>query len=170
MFPLNTADDFWLNVQKGDGCWIWTGARLKAGYGRIRWQRKQSLAHRVAWVVVNGEIGDGLCVLHRCDNPPCVRPEHLFLGTKTENIADRHLKGRSASGDRNGSRTKPERLARGEANHKSILTAANVVEARRLRRTTGISFNKLAKQFSVSVYCVRSAVIGKTWRHIGEII
>jgi len=106
--PPNLDVRFWLRVQKSDTCWEWTGARLKYGLlsvkGRPRW------AHRVSWVLTYGTIPPGLCVLHHCDNPPCVRPDHLFLGTTLENIADRDRKGRQARGDRSGVRLHPECL------------------------------------------------------------
>ena len=75
-------------------CIEWSGRRNEKGYGYTGNGRR---AHRVAWEVVNGAIPDGLCVLHRCDNPPCVRVEHLFLGTQRENIADRQAKGRTVN-------------------------------------------------------------------------
>ena len=75
-------------------CIEWSGRRNEKGYGYTGNRRR---AHRVAWEVVNGAIPDGLCVLHRCDNPPCVRVEHLFLGTQRENIADRQAKGRTVN-------------------------------------------------------------------------
>lgn len=98
-------------------CLEWQGARLR-GYGRVRRAGRMQYAHRVAWEEVNGPIPDGLLVLHRCDNPPCVRPEHLFLGTDADNARDKAEKGRGNSprGDAHGSKTKPESRARGNAN------------------------------------------------------
>lgn len=86
---------FWANVDKtlGHGpqgtCWVWTACAIK-GYGYI----SRTLAHRVSWEIHNSPIPEGLCVLHKCDNPPCVNPEHLFLGTKKDNILDAVAKGR----------------------------------------------------------------------------
>lgn len=94
--PRPLEPRFWANVQKGDGCWKWTGATRHA-YGVIcKTGRRQSYAHRVAWEIQRGPIPVGLCVLHRCDNPLCVRADHLFIGTQLENIADRSSKGRTA--------------------------------------------------------------------------
>ena len=84
---------FWEKVDKHaeGGCWVWTGTRQVFGYGiSLRYR----LAHRVSWEIANGPIPDGLWVLHRCDNPPCVNPAHLFLGTQTENMRDMTAKGR----------------------------------------------------------------------------
>ena len=82
-----------------DGCWNWNGYRNKTGYGFTRIGGRGSkgiLAHRLSWVLHHGEIPEGLHVLHKCDNPSCVNPNHLFLGTNLDNIKDRTAKGRSS--------------------------------------------------------------------------
>lgn len=81
---------FWLKVTKTDTCWLWTGRRDKNGYGKVG----AALSHRVFWELHNGHIPDGLYVLHHCDNPPCIRPTHLFLGTQADNVRDMAAKGR----------------------------------------------------------------------------
>ena len=85
---------FWAKVEKTDWCWIWTGARSQFGYGNLTTNGKQENAHRVSWEIHFGPIPDGMRVLHACDNPPCVRPFHLFLGTQKDNNRDRETKGR----------------------------------------------------------------------------
>jgi hypothetical protein len=88
------AERFWARVEKSGECWLWTGARLQKGYGSIRIANRAFSTHRVA-MALNGAIPpDDMAVLHRCDNPPCVRPEHLFLGTQADNMADMIKKGR----------------------------------------------------------------------------
>jgi hypothetical protein len=82
----------------GDGCWEWTGYRTRAGYGQIGNGRKLVAAHRAAWASANGEIPAGMLVRHRCDNPPCCRPDHLELGTNQDNVQDAVDRGRTARG------------------------------------------------------------------------
>ena len=89
-------DRFWarVDVQKGDACWQWVAGRDADGYGAISHNRIQLKAHRLSWELENGPIPERICVLHHCDNPSCVRPDHLWLGTQAENMADRNQKGR----------------------------------------------------------------------------
>ncbi len=96
---MNTVTDrFWSKVVKTDSCWKWTGCK-KDGYGRINRGARglgSDYAHRVSWLMHNGAIPEGLCVLHRCDNPECTNPGHLFLGTKKDNSRDMISKKRGA--------------------------------------------------------------------------
>ena len=92
---MTVAARLWKRVERTPGCWLWTGYRRTTGYGRIGFRGRIDYAHRVAWVVAKGEIPDGMCVLHKCDNPACVRPAHLWLGTQRENMIDKGRKGRS---------------------------------------------------------------------------
>lgn len=95
----NKVMRFWNRVNKTeDGCWEWTGSKLPTGYGHLKFDNIQTYAHRVSWSLCVGEIPDGLCVLHHCDNPCCVKPDHLFLGTMLDNMHDRDAKGRNNKG------------------------------------------------------------------------
>ncbi len=99
------ADRFWSKVLKTDTCWLWKSGTNSHGYGRFQYFTRLErpglgrdlYAHRVAWLLTNGPIEDGLNVLHHCDNPPCVNPAHLFLGTQTDNMQDCGRKGRASA-------------------------------------------------------------------------
>ena len=86
--------NFWKRVVMGTGCWEWAGKRTSLGYGRLKVGPRYWYAHRRAWVLAKGPIPSGMRVCHRCDNPSCVRPDHLWLGTQTDNVRDMMTKGR----------------------------------------------------------------------------
>jgi hypothetical protein len=92
---------FWLRVKKTDGCWLWTGRKAYWGYGSVQLYAgaPRTGAHRASWQIHYGKIPEGLWVLHKCDNPQCVRPDHLFLGTNTDNMRDCWAKGRGKAPD-----------------------------------------------------------------------
>lgn len=106
MRPIDLATRFWSKVLKTDGCWLWMGARHPQGYGNIGLPKDENgrypigKAHRVSWELHNGPIPAGLLVMHRCDNPPCVNPDHLFVGTVGDNVRDSASKGRLRPGGR----------------------------------------------------------------------
>lgn len=188
---------FWTKVDRTSSpndCWFWTGNISTGGYGRISTRRKDIvrpgkksrtiLAHRLSWEIANDPIPHGLCVMHDCpggDKPHCVNPAHLKLGTLADNCRDRHAKGRTAYGDRNGSRTHPEsrprgennpsrkypeRLARGEKVATSKLTAKQVRHIRQLHANGKYNYLELGQMFGVSNVAISCAVQRKTWRHI----
>lgn len=135
----------------GNTCWEWKAHRTPKGYGSIKINRRMRSAHRVSWELYEGPIPEGLCILHRCDNPPCVRPSHLFLGTQAENVADMISKNRKAIGVNSGS---------------NKLNESQVHEIRRIFQEGGISKRKLGRQFGVSDMTVFFIVTGQLWRHI----
>jgi hypothetical protein len=144
------------------GCWEWTGWVDKDGYGRIKVSGRKIRAHRLSWELHFGPIPKtddpmGNFVLHRCDNPTCVNPSHLFLGSHMDNLRDMMSKGRSA---------------RGEKGCKAKLTAAQVLEIRsrygtRERYKHGpVSQYDLAAEYGVTQAAINSVILRKTWRHI----
>jgi len=144
------VDRFWSKVEKADGCWLWTAYCGKWGYGSFCVGDSMVLAHRVSYELAYGPIPDGLDVLHRCDNPPCVRPEHLFLGTDLDNARDMDSKGR-------------RRPSPGERNGNSKLSYEQVTEIRGLYAGGGWSWRKLARQFGVSHHQIGLIVRGRSW-------
>jgi len=146
---------FWRHVdmRSVSECWLWMGARYLGGYGRIRRDGRQMGAHREAFALAYGApVPRGVMVCHRCDNPPCVNPAHLFLGTAADNNADRHHKGRDAR-------------QKGELHPSAKLTDADVLEMRKLR-ATGEQFKDLAARFGVTTQAAFLAATGRTWRHL----
>jgi HNH endonuclease len=165
-------EKFWERVNRGEGCWEWQGRRQHNGYGRL-WvvdTKSEQAAHRVAWQVTYGFIPDGIQVCHRCDNPPCCNPDHLFLGTKHDNMQDCAGKGRnvmqqkpelsSLARPRN-----PEHQVRGERQGSSKLTA-DQVRAIRAMRASGRPSSEIAARFGISAGHVRKVSAGRAWAHI----
>ena len=137
------------------GCWEWTANKNWKGYGKIDDENGRKVyAHRVAYELQFGAIPDGMHVCHRCDNPGCVRPDHLFLGTPTDNMADKYAKGRDNRIGKTG--------ATGESHGRSKLTEADVLAIRADRRSS----YKIAEERGLSQSGVHSAKSGKTWRHL----
>ena len=103
-------------------CWMWTGCVGKDGYGKVKMSGRTWRAHRMSYALFVTDIPDALCVLHKCDNPLCVNPIHLFLGTPQDNNDDMRSKGRQRDcpGDLNGARLHPEKLSRGESHGRAI--------------------------------------------------
>jgi hypothetical protein len=162
------AERFYSRVERTEACHIWRGTRNKLGYGVMRpggAGTNHVGAHRIAWELAHGTIPDGLIVCHRCDNPPCVNPDHLFLGTQADNVADKVAKGRCATGEAHGSRTKPESVRRGELNGIAKLTTQQVLEIR-TKHAEGISQHRLALQYNISLRTIHSVVKRQSWQHV----
>lgn len=131
-------------------CWLWTASGC-GGYGRLSVNGRLTGAHRFSWELANGPVPNALYVLHRCDNPPCVNPAHLFLGTIAANNKDRANKGRGVIGERSP---------------RAKLTERKVTEIRALH-TAGRSQAYLARAYGVSDSLVRLVVTGQAWKHVG---
>lgn len=152
-----TAERLWPRVSKTETCWLWTGATWN-GYGVIYHNGKQDGAHRVAWMLTNGPIPEGMWVLHRCDVRNCVNPEHLFLGTIDDNNADMGAKGRRRGNARRGAERK------GNVH----LTEDDVREIRRLYKPGSQEFSQtaLARRFGVNQQNISQIIARKTWVHV----
>lgn len=148
------GDRFWEKVQKadGDGCWLFTSNLNRDGYGAIKIGSRNVGAHRVSWELTYGAVPRGLDVLHRCDTPACVRPDHLFVGTHQENMADMIAKGR-------------KNPARGSRNGRAKLTTDDV---RAIRASTARG-KELSTQYGVSATVIGQIRRGKLWRSLGEV-
>lgn len=151
---MSSPSSFWARVvANGPGvCWEWSGHRVTQGYGRLRINGHRWMAHRYAWTVMNGDIPAGQEVCHRCDNPPCCNPAHLFLGTHAENMADMAGKGRA-------------RPPVGTDHSNSKITPAIVRDIRDLRQQ-GWTLARIGRQFNIHLSNVSLIANGKAWGHV----
>ena len=133
---------FWEKVEKTDGCWKWTASTNGVGYGMIRVSNKKhrDCAHRVSWMLAHGEIPKGKWILHKCDNPGCVNPEHLFLGDNTANVQDMHRKGRGWGG-----------------------IGPDTAYAVLWMSASGFSRKRIMEEYDVSVHVVKDIVARRCW-------
>ena len=136
---------FWDKVNKTDNCWMWTAATNNKGYGNVRFGPRPGklwLAHRYSWTISFGDIPKGLCVLHKCDTPLCVNPDHLFLGTKQDNSLDMTVKHRGTA----------------------KFTHEQINEILDLSKT--IAIREIARRYKTNHSVIGYIVRGKTYRHI----
>lgn len=145
---------FWPYLRIADnGCWEWMRGRDQDGYGNLRWGKEQR-TNRIAWLLVYGAIPKDKQVLHRCDNPPCCNPLHLFLGTDADNKEDMWAKGRGCG-------------PRGELSAWAKLTEAQVQEIRRLHQA-GVVQRRIAEQFGVGFKAISKIVLRQRWTHVNQ--
>lgn len=146
---------FWAKVKKTHKCWLWTASLSAGRYGNIGLGGRGRMvkAHRASWVLHFGEIPKGMNVLHRCDNTICVRPDHLFLGTQAQNIADMDRKGR-------------RRPSRGERFPQSKLTEKSVRKIRDMYIPGQVRQVDLAKMFGVSHVVIGKVIRKQAWKHV----
>jgi len=135
------------------GCFLWTGTTT-GGYGRVRRGKRTHYAHRVAYELLVGPIPEGVCVLHRCDTPPCVNPAHLFLGTIADNNQDMVQKGRGIAKS-------------GEQHCRARLTEDDVL-AIRARAAAGETQRPLAREYGVDQATISNIVTRKSWKHVQD--
>lgn len=147
---------FWSHVDFMGDCWEWRGATTQWGYGKLRYAGHDFTAHRCSFEFAHGALGRDEWVLHSCDNPPCVKPSHLFRGDAKLNTQDMIAKGRAA------------RLgAQGRANAHSVVTEGQVVEMRARFAAGDATPIELADQFGITNSAVNQILRGRTWSHVG---
>lgn len=154
------SERFWEKVDRldPDECWEWQACRNSNGYGRMHSGRRKGeavLAHRASWELHNGSIPDGLFVCHKCDNPACVNPEHLWLGTQADNNWDMFSKGRCNGG-----------CGPGEQNGQSRLTNEQVITIRARYANGGTTHQELCDEYGVSIRTIGHVITRKSWKHI----
>lgn len=153
MMAQKDKDRFWEKVDKNGDCWNWTAHKDKDGYGQFWFKEKLWYAHRFSWTIHNGAIPEGLHVCHHCDNPSCMNPKHLFLGTDKDNMQDAAKKGRMA--DR-----------KGEGNGRSKLTGEKVLSIQAEYKAGDISQAELAIKHNVCQRTIHKIVTKKSWKHV----
>lgn len=152
--PATIKQLFWSKVQKTPDCWLWTGSKTRGGYGLlvhcVNNKKTPWRAHRLSFVLHNETIPPETLVLHKCDNPACVRPSHLFLGSHNDNVMDKVRKNRQS---------------RGEGNKSAKLTAAQVYTIRYMRKW-GFTYKEIAVSYGVSISPIRDICKGYAWKHV----
>lgn len=134
-----------------DGCWYWLGYTNNRGYGLISANGKPNLTHRVNYELLKGKIPTGMLACHHCDNPMCINPDHIFIGTTHDNMQDKVRKGRSSNN-------------LGYNNPNAIVTANQVLEIRSLKATK--TYKEIAKIYGISHHYAWNLVNRKSWKHI----
>lgn len=156
MRSLPTAERFWPKVIKTDGCWLWKAGKRVKGYGSIREQRgRYLLAHRYSYELHNGPIPVGMCVCHACDNPSCVNPDHLWLGTNNQNVRDSVLKHRRAN-------------MAGERNPRCKISPEKAKQIRKLYASKRAKGPEISQMFNLALSQVYRIIKGTGWTIKGE--
>lgn len=150
----STESDFWGKFKKQpDGCWEFFGCKSSDGYGLLTFQGRPEKAHRLSYKLAVGEIPIGMVVCHKCDNPPCGNPDHLFIGTQSDNIADRVSKGHEAD-------------HKGVKNGRAKLNDSEILRIRNSHDRGEHTKKELADKYGVSDVLIGMIVKRKIWRHV----
>jgi hypothetical protein len=147
--------DFWQHVSDygNNSCWNWKHRKNSRGYGTLKILSKSVLAHRYAWEITNGEIKNGFCVCHKCDNTACCNPSHMFLGSRADNNADKMTKGR-------------HRAHKGVEHYKARISEEEVIKIRHSFRIDKTPYRVIAKEWGIPSATIYSIVSGRTWKHL----
>lgn len=149
-------------IKSNDGCWNWIGTKIKSGYGHLSVKRKLILAHRFSYELYFGVFDKNLDVLHKCDNPSCVNPYHLWLGTDKDNSLDCRLKGRDAC-FKKGQRTNADN--RGTKSKKAKLTEEKVIDIKKMLKSNQ-TISYIAKLYCISPSIISGIKNGRRWTHV----
>jgi hypothetical protein len=151
---MKTSARFWSKVIKrsNEECWGWTACKMKDGYGRFLFNGKVKGAHQVSWILTYGLLPKGKSILHRCDNPECTNPLHLFAGTQKDNMRDCSSKKRIS-------------IRIGEKNPLAKLTKEKIYEMAELKKQ-GLTYQGISERYNVSLPTAQRALTGKTWSHL----
>jgi len=152
---VSTAERFWSKVEKTDNCWIWKGSIDVDGRGRFKLGGGNRSAHRVSWMLIHGELPKGMCVCHRCDNPKCVKPAHLFLGTHLDNMRDMAEKGRR----------KGIAVRIGSAHGMAVINEEQAKQVKYGSFKRG-ELTALAKRWKINTDVIYQIRAGQNWRHV----
>jgi hypothetical protein len=159
---------FWKLVDKSGDCWTWKASLTTHGYGQFVLPYHHHIgAHRFAYELENGPVPAGLVVCHRCDNPPCVNPAHLWVGTQGDNLRDMHGKGRGNT-DSWPLAVEASRTAdrpHGEKHHNAHMTAEKIRALRKMRQD-GATYDAIALEFGIGKSLVAQIITRKTWKHV----
>lgn len=170
--PESTQARFWQKVDQSagqDACWLWTTAHTHVGYGRFALTHQRTVyAHRLAYFLTYGEIPTDKIVCHRCDNPTCCNPAHLFVGTHKENVQDMIDKGRKPRGENHWTFRSPNSVARGERQGSAKLSEEQVISLRTRYEAHDCERKELAAEFHIDVTHLWRIAKGRNWQHISQ--